>query len=75
MGAGGALPSIISYHNGAKKVVVTDYPDADLIENITYNVNLNKGSSQQIDSSAIVIKVWFITVNLIDNVSKGTFVG
>ncbi len=37
-GAGAGLPSLVCALNGAKKVVVTDYPDADLIENLRYNI-------------------------------------
>ncbi|CAG8595526.1 17099_t:CDS:2, partial [Cetraspora pellucida] len=44
LGAGGALPSLISFLNGAKKVVITDYPDEKLIENIKYNMKLNLSS-------------------------------
>ncbi|KAK5944275.1 Protein N-terminal and lysine N-methyltransferase efm7 [Knufia obscura] len=38
LGAGAGLPSLICALHGAKKVVVTDYPDADLIENLRYNI-------------------------------------
>lgn len=41
LGAGGALPSLIAAANGAAKVVITDYPDAELIDNIRYNVATN----------------------------------
>ncbi|KAK7464883.1 Protein N-terminal and lysine N-methyltransferase efm7 [Stygiomarasmius scandens] len=41
LGAGGGLPSIIAALNNAKKVVLTDYPDASLIENMQYNVDQN----------------------------------
>eukprot|EP00833_Pecoramyces_ruminatium_P013976 jgi/Orpsp1_1/1188008/evm.model.d7180000061804.1 len=37
LGAGGALNSFIAAINGAKNIVITDYPDKDLIENIEYN--------------------------------------
>lgn len=39
LGAAGALPSIVAGLVGAKKVVSTDYPDANLIDNIQYNVD------------------------------------
>ncbi|AMD22883.1 HHR114Wp [Eremothecium sinecaudum] len=39
LGAAGALPSLVAGLIGAKKVVSTDYPDADLISNIQYNVD------------------------------------
>lgn len=38
LGAGGGLPSLVCAMTGASKVVVTDYPDADLIENLRYNI-------------------------------------
>lgn len=39
MGAGTGLPSLVCAHLDAKVVVITDYPDSDLIENISYNIN------------------------------------
>ncbi|KAG0735414.1 hypothetical protein G6F57_001958 [Rhizopus arrhizus] len=41
LGAGGALPSLVAALNGAAKVIVTDYPDKELIENVEYNVEHN----------------------------------
>ncbi|KAI8062492.1 putative methyltransferase-domain-containing protein [Gongronella butleri] len=41
LGAGGALPSLVSALQGASKVVVTDYPDQELLDNIQYNVDHN----------------------------------
>ncbi|KAF9431165.1 nicotinamide n-methyltransferase [Podila epigama] len=41
LGAGAALPSFVAAVNGATKVVVTDYPDESLINNIQYNAELN----------------------------------
>ncbi|KAF2789479.1 hypothetical protein K505DRAFT_253294 [Melanomma pulvis-pyrius CBS 109.77] len=38
LGAGAGLPSLVCAINGAAHVVVTDYPDADLIENLRYNI-------------------------------------
>lgn len=39
LGAAAGLPSLICGLNSASKVVCTDYPDADLIHNIQYNVD------------------------------------
>jgi nicotinamide N-methyltransferase len=39
LGAGAGLPSIVCALRGARKVVVTDYPDAELIENLQYNID------------------------------------
>ncbi|QLL35026.1 hypothetical protein HG536_0H04020 [Torulaspora globosa] len=39
LGAAAGLPSLVSSLVGAKKVVCTDYPDADLLQNIQFNVD------------------------------------
>ncbi len=39
LGAASALPSMLCALNGAAKVIATDYPDPDLLENIEYNIN------------------------------------
>jgi nicotinamide N-methyltransferase len=39
LGAGAGLPSLVCALNGAARVVITDYPDADLIENLRYNID------------------------------------
>jgi len=41
LGAGGALPSIIAALLGASKVVSTDYPEQELLENISNNFKMN----------------------------------
>ncbi|KAH9855647.1 putative methyltransferase-domain-containing protein [Lenzites betulinus] len=41
LGAGGALPGIVAAKNGAKTTVLTDYPDAALVDNISHNVLVN----------------------------------
>lgn len=38
LGAGAGLPSLTCASHGARSVVVTDYPDADLIENLAFNI-------------------------------------
>lgn len=39
LGAGAGLPSLVCAILGARKVVVTDYPDPDLIENLWFNID------------------------------------
>ena len=39
LGAGGGLPSLVCAVNGAAKVVITDYPDTDLVDNLHYNIS------------------------------------
>ncbi|OCH84344.1 hypothetical protein OBBRIDRAFT_821920 [Obba rivulosa] len=41
LGAGGGLPSLVAAKNGAQLAVVTDYPDASLMDNLNYNVQRN----------------------------------
>jgi nicotinamide N-methyltransferase len=38
LGSGAGLPSLVCAILGAKTVIVTDFPDPDLIENIWYNI-------------------------------------
>ncbi|KAL2057194.1 hypothetical protein ABVK25_002247 [Lepraria finkii] len=38
LGAGAGLPSLVAATLGAKKAVVTDYPDAELVENLDHNI-------------------------------------
>ncbi|GAB7353743.1 hypothetical protein MBLNU459_g4137t1 [Dothideomycetes sp. NU459] len=39
LGAGAGLPSLVAALHGASKVLVTDYPDVELIENLAYNIS------------------------------------
>ena len=39
LGAGAGLPSFVMATLGAKNVVITDYPDQDLLENLKYNIS------------------------------------
>ncbi|EME32050.1 Protein N-methyltransferase NNT1 [Galdieria sulphuraria] len=38
LGAGAAVPSLMAALRGASHVLITDYPDKELVENIKYNV-------------------------------------
>lgn len=49
LGAAAGLPSLICAVNGAAKVVCTDYPDADLISHIQYNVDILEGVPSSTD--------------------------
>lgn len=41
LGAGAGLPSVIACRLGASRVVCTDYPDSELIDNIATNLRTN----------------------------------
>ncbi|KAG9312659.1 putative methyltransferase-domain-containing protein [Chiua virens] len=47
LGAGGGLPGIVAAQNSATKVVLTDYPDTALVENLAYNVKQNTCEEQE----------------------------
>ncbi|KAF2451798.1 hypothetical protein P171DRAFT_11932 [Karstenula rhodostoma CBS 690.94] len=52
LGAGAGLPSIVCALSGANEVVVTDYPDAELVENLRYNIEHCDMSSDQTNFTA-----------------------
>jgi nicotinamide N-methyltransferase len=54
LGAGAGLPGIVSAIKGASTVVVTDYPDPDLIENITHNIDICAEISKKLKIVAAV---------------------
>ncbi len=62
LGAGAALPSLIAVKAGAKKVVITDYPDDDLLENIQHNTqaNLNEEERQRVSVMVRVLIKYYI---------------
>ncbi|KAJ7733253.1 nicotinamide N-methyltransferase [Mycena maculata] len=41
LGAGGGLPGLVAARNGAQHVLLTDYPDANLVQNMEHNVTEN----------------------------------
>ncbi|KAK0515533.1 hypothetical protein JMJ35_001567 [Cladonia borealis] len=45
LGAGAGLPSLVAGTLGAEKVVVTDYPDAELIDNLKENIRTCSGAT------------------------------
>ncbi|CCU75574.1 unnamed protein product [Blumeria hordei] len=52
LGAGGGLPSLVSAQLGAACVVMTDYPDADLVQNLARNAQEFKGEAARADALA-----------------------
>ncbi|THU95606.1 hypothetical protein K435DRAFT_966334 [Dendrothele bispora CBS 962.96] len=58
LGAGGGLPSIIAALNDAEEVVLTDYPDASLIDNMEHNVKQNISSPQKLSRIQAKGYIW-----------------
>ncbi|KAG0046541.1 nicotinamide n-methyltransferase [Gryganskiella cystojenkinii] len=54
LGAGAALPGFVAAVNGASKVVITDYPDQDLISNIQFNAE--KNVAKQIEDGTVIVQ-------------------
>ncbi|KAL8919294.1 MAG: hypothetical protein Q9208_006859 [Pyrenodesmia sp. 3 TL-2023] len=54
LGAGAGMPSIAAAIWGAKNVVVTDYPDEDLVENMRINVEAAKEFLPRSSASVVV---------------------
>ena len=46
LGAGAGLPGLVAARSGASQVIITDYPDADLIENLAYNIETSQQPSR-----------------------------
>lgn len=65
LGAAAGLPSLVSSMIGAKQVICTDYPDADLLQNIQYNVDhaLFQGAPQSEDSQRRIVVEGYIWGN------------
>jgi len=57
LGAGGGLPGIVAAKNGARKVVLTDYPDNILIQNLEFNVMKNISSTTE-DRVSVMGYIW-----------------
>ena len=47
LGAGGALPSLVAAKNNAGLVVITDYPDDSLVDNIQWNISGNLSPAER----------------------------
>ncbi|KAL0568035.1 Protein N-terminal and lysine N-methyltransferase efm7 [Marasmius crinis-equi] len=67
LGAGGGLPSIIAALNGAQKVVITDYPDTSLVDNMQHNVDQNIKDSPMQEKISVQGYIWGTPVKPIMN--------
>lgn len=62
LGAGGGLPGIVSAQIGAEMVVLTDYPDRELIDNLTYNADHNVSPADRTKVNVQVTLFRFLTL-------------
>jgi nicotinamide N-methyltransferase len=59
LGAGAGLPSLVSAVSGAQTVVVTDYPDQQLVDNLRWNVECNVPESVR-DQVDVDVRVSYV---------------
>jgi len=62
LGAGGGLPGLVTAKCGARKVVLTDYPDKALLDNLAYNVDQNVHPPRR-DAVRVLGCVWGSSVD------------
>ncbi|KAI8808429.1 putative methyltransferase-domain-containing protein [Cladochytrium replicatum] len=58
LGAAAAVPSLTAALNGAKRVVITDYPDLDLLKALRVSAEKNVGAQLQSGAVKIVGYLW-----------------
>jgi nicotinamide N-methyltransferase len=63
IGAGGGLPSLVAAHLGAKRTILTDYPDNSLIDNLKHNVETNRAMYPNADITVQPL-LWGTTTDL-----------
>lgn len=70
LGAGAGLPSLTAAICGAEKVVITDYPDQSLVDNMTWNADVNVPSQirEKVDVEGFV---WGAKVDSLMAKSRG----
>ncbi|KIM51696.1 hypothetical protein SCLCIDRAFT_33243 [Scleroderma citrinum Foug A] len=66
LGAGGGLPGIVSAQIGAAKVILTDYPDHELLANLNFNIDHNISPEKRV-RTCVQGYIWGQSVhNLLD---------
>ncbi|KAF3921049.1 hypothetical protein AA313_de0202880 [Arthrobotrys entomopaga] len=65
LGAGAALPSLLSALAGAKSVVITDYPAPKILQNITSNISLNSSILSSCTTPKVYGHTWGILTDTI----------
>lgn len=57
LGAGAGLPSLLCLMKDATKVVITDYPEKRLLENLEVNVDLNFPAARESGRAVVQVKL------------------
>ncbi|RKP27271.1 putative methyltransferase-domain-containing protein [Syncephalis pseudoplumigaleata] len=80
LGAGAGLPGLVTALHGAQRVLLTDYPDADLLDNLTMNAKSVASDAYDAGHLAVQGYLWgadtrslVAAVNEHDAVEAGTF--
>ncbi|KAJ1743989.1 Protein N-terminal and lysine N-methyltransferase efm7 [Coemansia sp. RSA 989] len=71
LGAAGALPSMIAAANQAERVVITDYPDNSLLDNIRKTTELNFPANAERPSIVVAGHKWGYDIDEIRELNKG----
>ncbi|KIY44577.1 hypothetical protein FISHEDRAFT_51130, partial [Fistulina hepatica ATCC 64428] len=64
LGAGGGLPGLLAAKNGARQVLLTDYPDTNLLKNLEKNVADNDCGA----STSVLVSLFYSHCSLPDHV-------
>lgn len=75
LGAGAGLPSLVSAIIGAKSVLVTDYPDVELIQNLDFNITHCKQLVNDTTIVAAVRSILYPPVTIRTNITTGSSLG
>ena len=58
LGAGAGLPGLVAALHGAKEVFITDYPDAELVENLGVNIGSARGGHHAMAPAQALGYLW-----------------
>lgn len=73
LGAGAGLPSLIASNLNAKFVTCTDYPDMELIDNLSHNFEINCLESVKAGRTHVAGFLWGDDISELKKVSNGPY--
>lgn len=73
LGAGAGLPSLIASKLDARIVTCTDYPDRELIDNLSYNFDVNCEDAVSKGKTFVTGYLWGDDISELEKVSNGPY--